>query len=245
MLTALNLGLFALLAAWYAVRVWLADGWVDRCANLLHSAMAMSMVTMSMVAMSSLGMSRVGMSTAAWSKVEIPVFTVGVFFYVGVSVFAADHSGHHPQLLGSRLGLGYHALMMASMVWMSVSMLPAVPLTDAAATQESGSASSSIGGVSPRGGMGSMSGMSSMSHGGHSAMSSASVSGAMMTGDLPWAHAVSVGLGVLFALAACLLLWTLIDHAASATVRPRALGDDIAAVLMAGGMSMSFLILMR
>jgi hypothetical protein len=147
---------------------------------------------------------------------QVVVFSAGAFWYAGVALFrpATDaRLGLGHGAHGRAAGLWYHAGMMLAMVWMAVSMIPA---TATAAAHTDG-----------------VEGMPGMTHG---------ALGAAMTGDVPWALAVSIALGAGFAGAAVWLATLLIREAAGRAHRLE-IADLTASTVMAAGMSYVFLVL--
>jgi hypothetical protein len=156
---------------------------------------------------------------AAPALPQVVVFSAGAFWYAGAALFrpASDVRlglGHGAH--GRIAGLWYHAGMMLAMVWMAVAMIP-----------ETASADPS--------GMAGMAGMGDMAQA-HGAVGSA------LTGDAPWALALSIALGAAFAGAAVWLATLLIREAAGRAERIE-VADLAASTVMAAGMSYVFLVL--
>lgn len=163
------------------------------------------------------------MVTVPWSwgapaLPQVVVFSTGAFWYVGAALFRPSSDallGAWHGAHGRVAGLWYHSAMMLAMVWMAVAMIPAT----AALTVD----------------MNGVGGMAGMTH--------ASVaSGSTMTGDAPWALAVSIALGAAFAGAVAWLAGLLIREAAG-PARRLEVADLAASTLMAAGMSYVFLVL--
>ncbi|TDS80484.1 DUF5134 domain-containing protein [Amnibacterium kyonggiense] len=156
-------------------------------------------------------------SWAAPALPQVVVFSAGAFWYAGAALFrpAADAGlGVGHGAHGRVAGLWYHAGMLLAMVWMAVAMIPASAGDDAAG----------------------MAGMSGMGHA-HAAGAGG------LTGDAPWALAISIALGALFAGAAVWLAGLLIREAAGAAHRLE-IADLTASTLMAAGMSFALLAVM-
>ncbi len=156
----------------------------------------------------------------SWAVPALPqvvVFSAGAFWYAGVALFRPSSDalvGAWHGAHGRVAGLRYHAGMMLAMVWMAVAMIPATAAT------------ANMNGVG---------GMAGMTH--------ASVtSGSAMTGDAPWALAVSIALGTAFAGAVVWLAGLLIREAVG-PARRLEVADLAASTLMAAGMSYVFLVL--
>ncbi|WP_233551129.1 DUF5134 domain-containing protein [Amnibacterium setariae] len=154
-------------------------------------------------------------SWAAPALPQVVVFSAGAFWYAGAALFrpAADAGlGVGHGAHGRIAGLWYHAGMMLAMVWMAVAMIPGAP--------------------SAHEDMAGMGGMAGMSHG----------AGAVMTGDVPWALAVSIALGTLFVGAAVWLAGLLVREAAG-PARRLEVADLAASTAMAAGMAYVLLVL--
>ncbi|WP_375390021.1 DUF5134 domain-containing protein [uncultured Amnibacterium sp.] len=147
---------------------------------------------------------------------QVLVFSAGAFWYAGIALFrpTADAGLGVGHGRHGVAGLLYHAAMMLVMVWMAVAMLPGPPArTDAAGT--AGTA------------------MSAMTGG----------AAETLTGDAPWALAVSIAFGVAFVVAAVWLNVLLIREAVGAAGRNE-VADLTASTAMAAGMAYSLLVLM-
>ena len=155
-------------------------------------------------------------SAAVPALPQVVVFSAGAFWYAGAALFRPSSDarlGVGHGAHGRAAGLWYHAGMMVAMVWMAVAMIPATASADT----------------------GGMAGMTGMTH------SAGTVGG--MTGDVPWALAVSIALGACFAGATVWLAGLLIREAAGAAHRV-AVADLAASTLMAAGMSFVLLVVM-
>lgn len=206
--------LFGALSAWFAGRVVTGRDVPDRVSNLLHLLMSAAMAAMPW----------------AWAPPALPqvlVFTAGAFWYAGIALFrptadAAIGVGHGPHGVA---GLWYHAGMTLAMVWMAVAMTPSTPGGGAA------------------GGMTGMTGMAGMSGTAGAASAGSTAVAATATGDAPWALAVSIALGVVFAIAAVWLTVLLVQESAG-VARRHEVADLTASTAMAAGMAYMLLVLM-
>ena len=211
-LALVDVVVFAVLVVWFVVRTILGSGGVDRVSSGVHAVMAAAMVAMPLMVVP--------------SSPQIVGFSAAALWYVGLGLFrpradadlGVGHAGH------GRAAFAYHAVMMASMVWMAVAMQSDRP--------------------SP-GGMSGMS-MDAMPMGNGSGAGLFMDAGAMsgMVGSAGWAVAVSVLFGLFFAVGALWLLVGVVRQSSAAVVNVRRLLDAVASALMAAGMSYAFLVLM-
>lgn len=215
--SALVTVLFAASAAYCLLRIVIGASATDRANSFVHFVMSVTMACMPWPAY-----------TSVPSILPIIVFSAAALWYLALAMFrrdpaASDAAAHHA---GSALLAGYHALMMIGMVWMAVAMMPVTSAADSMSGSMSGSMS--------------MPGMHD--HAGHGE------SMGPMTGSADWAVALSIGWGVLFALAAVWFLVRLIRQAVSAPTLAGRAGiealDSLLSLVMAAGMSLSFLALM-
>ncbi len=152
-----------------------------------------------------------------WSAVpalpQVVVFSAGAFWYAGAALFRPASD--------ARLGLGHGAHGRIAGLWYHAGMMLAMVWM--AVTMIPATASAD------------MSGMSAMTLAHGSA-------GSALTGDAPWALAVSIALGAAFA-GATVWLATLLIREASGATRRIEVADLAASTLMAAGMSYVFLVL--
>jgi len=152
-------------------------------------------------------------SFAAPALPQVVVFSAGAFWYAGAALFRPSSD--------ARLGLGHGAHGRIAGLWYHAGMMLAMVWMAVAMIPESASAD--------------MGGMSGMTHG-------LAATGSAMTGDAPWALAVSIALGAAFAGATLWLAGLLIREAAG-HARRLEIADLTASTVMAAGMSYVFLVL--
>ncbi|MBW4041836.1 MAG: DUF5134 domain-containing protein [Acidobacteria bacterium] len=145
---------------------------------------------------------------------QVVVFSAGAFWYAGAALFRPSAD--------ARLGVGHGAHGHLAGLWYHAAMMlamvwMAVAMVPAVAD-----------------GTGGMAGM---------AHAAPTVGGTGMTGDAPWALALSIALGAGFAGAAVWLAGLLIQEAAGAARRLE-VADLAASTVMAAGMSFALLVLM-
>ena len=152
-------------------------------------------------------------SWAAPALPQVVVFSAGAFWYAGAALFRAGSD--------ATLGLGHGAHGRIAGLWYHAGMMLAMVWMAVAMIPATASAD--------------MGGMAGMTHAG-------AATGSAMTGDVPWALAVSIALGAAFAGAtvwlAALLIREAVGHA-----RRLEVADLTASTLMAAGMSYVFLVL--
>ena len=209
--------LFAITGGWFVVRMILDQDRRDRVFDLSHVLMSAVMITMPF-----------SWSVHIPAAAQILTFSAAALWFVQLAMFhpsavhpatplarARHHSGR-PRLL-------YHAAMMAAMVWMAVIMAPApgagameMPVPMAMHDHSSGTA-----GASP----------------------------ALPTDLHPWATPISIMIGIGFAAATLWYLGRFVALAGSrrvgGSVQLRRLADFGSAALMAAGMSLTNLVVMR
>jgi hypothetical protein len=151
-------------------------------------------------------------SFAAPALPQVVVFSVGAFWYAGAALFRPTSD--------ARLGLGHGAHGRVAGLWYHAGMMLAMVWMAVAMIPAAASAD--------------MGGMAGMTH--------AAAAAAAMTGDDPWALAVSIALGAAFAGATVWLAGLLIREAAG-HARRLEVADLTASTVMAAGMSYVFLVL--
>jgi hypothetical protein len=144
---------------------------------------------------------------------QVVVFSAGAFWYAGAALFRPSSD--------ARLGLGHGAHGRVAGLWYHAGMMlamvwMAVAMIPATASADPG-------------------GMAGMTH--------AAAAGTALTGDVPWALAVSIALGACFAGAAVWLAALLIREAAGAAHHLE-VADLAASTLMAAGMSFVLLVVL-
>lgn len=144
---------------------------------------------------------------------QVVVFSAGAFWYAGAALFRPASD--------ARLGLGHGAHGRVAGLWYHAGMMLAMVWM--AVTMIPATASAD------------MTGMAAMTHA-HGAAGSA------LTGDAPWALALSIALGAAFA-GATLWLATLLIREAVGAARRIEVADLAASTVMAAGMSYVFLVL--
>lgn len=143
---------------------------------------------------------------------QVVVFSAGAFWYAGAALFRPSSD--------ARLGLGHGAHGRAAGLWYHAGMMLAMVWMAVAMIPATASAD--------------MGGMGGMVH--------AASPGGALTGDVPWALAVSIALGACFAGATVWLAALLIREAAG-EAHHREVADLAASTLMAAGMSFVLLVL--
>jgi hypothetical protein len=152
----------------------------------------------------------------SWAVPALPqvvVFSIGAFWYAGTALFQPSSD--------AGIGLGHGAHGRAAGLWYHAGMM--VAMVWMAVVMIPATASADMGG------------MAGMSHAG-------SGPGSAMTGDAPWALAVSIGVGAVFA-GATVWLATLLIREAAGPARGLEVADLTASTVMAAGMSYVFLVL--
>lgn len=217
--------LFAITGGWFVVRLVLDHDRHDRVFDLSHVLMSGVMIAMPF-----------RWSAHIPAAAQLVTFSAAGLWFVYLAMFNPSavhpatpltHGRHH----SGRPRLLYHAAMMLAMVWMAVIM---APVTDAGAMQMA---------MPPAGPTGTPTDVHDHSGG---------TTGAAMTmpSDLhPWATPISIMIGIGFAMAA---LWYIGRFVVLAGRRRAGRGPDLgrladfgSAALMAAGMSLTNLVVMR
>jgi hypothetical protein len=152
-------------------------------------------------------------SFAAPALPQVVVFSAGAFWYAGAALFRPSSD--------ALLGLGHGAHGRVAGHWYHAGMMLAMVWMAVAMIPATASAD--------------LGGMAGMTHGG-------AAIGSAMTGDEPWALAVSIALGAAFAGATVWLAGLLIQEAAG-PARRLEVADLAASTVMAAGMSFVLLVL--
>jgi hypothetical protein len=144
---------------------------------------------------------------------QVVVFSAGAFWYAGVALFRPSSA--------ARLGVGHGAHGRSAGLWYHTGMMLAMVWMAVAMVPTVAADAAAMAGMTNRD----------------------ASAGLGLTGDAPWALAVSIALGTAFAGAAVWLAGLLIQEAAGAARRLE-VADLAASTLMAAGMSFAFLVLL-